>query len=355
MRTKLLLPAVLFLGIAAWTSAAWGSEEAYSNALAWLAKQQRADGSWSFGPPPGTDAKDRPDYGTLTDARNGATALALLPFLNAGQSHKYGKFREVVGKGLKYLMENIKMEGKAGSLEDADGGLYSHAWATLALCDAYAMTHDKGLLEPAQAAINHIAKTQDEKTGGWRFKAGRPCNLALTGWMVMALKGGHLAYLEIPPKTVAAVPKFLDSMQTDKGAKYGYTKPGEHATAVGLLCRAYLGWKHHNPHLKRGVVFVSEQPLGKGDLLRDYCTAMLFSHLRDDGSTKWRQTSRDALLKSQAKTGRETGSWFFRGADRGSRWGGRLYCTVMAAMTLDCCIRDRWPLKSRIEPDDFPL
>ena len=38
----------------------------------------------------------------------------------------------------------------------------------------------------------------------------------------MALKSGHMGYLEVPRNTIAGSMKFLDSVQSDGGAKYGY-------------------------------------------------------------------------------------------------------------------------------------
>jgi len=44
-------------------------------------------------------------------------------------------------------------------------------------------------------------------------------------------------------------------VQTQNGAAYGYLDPGSrpNMTAVGLLCRAYLGWGPKNPAMIAGV------------------------------------------------------------------------------------------------------
>jgi len=65
--------------------------KAVSAALKWLAEHQLPDGSWSFDhtrcPACGGQCRHA---GNLADARLGATALALLPFLGAGQTHREG-------------------------------------------------------------------------------------------------------------------------------------------------------------------------------------------------------------------------------------------------------------------------
>ncbi len=76
----------------------------------------------------------------------------------------------------------------------------------------------------------------------------------------MAVKSASMAYLNVPEMTFRKADYFLDSMQMDGGAKYGYAQQpmrhkrnvrlpffdlGVRATSpIGLLCRMYLGWKH---------------------------------------------------------------------------------------------------------------
>jgi hypothetical protein len=48
---------------------------------------------------------------------------------------------------------------------------------------------------------------------------------------------------------------------------------------------------------------------------------------------------RDYLIDTQSTHGHETGIWFFEGSDHGTGPGGRLYCTALAAMTLEVYYR----------------
>ena len=59
----------------------------------------------------------------------------------------------------------------------------------------------------------------------------------------------------MPRDTIYKVGNYLDTVQTQMGAAYGYTGPGArlNMTAVGLLCRQYLGWGPKNPNLVAGV------------------------------------------------------------------------------------------------------
>jgi hypothetical protein len=55
---------------------------------------------------------------------------------------------------------------------------------------------------------------------------------------------------------------------------------------------------------------------------------------------RWNKVMRDQLVNSQARAGCPAGSWFFGGGGHGSQRGGRLYCTAMAAMTLEVYYRN---------------
>ena len=63
---------------------------------------------------------------------------------------------------------------------------------------------------------------------------------------------------EAVPQKAAA---FLDSVQADEGAAYGYVAPGEGpaTTAVGLLGRVQFGWQRDRPALGRGIAWLSQR------------------------------------------------------------------------------------------------
>ncbi len=109
-----------------------GSEEAVEKALRWLVSVQQRDGGWNF-----DMAQSHPavtNHGTATRARCGATAMALLPFLGAGHTHKEGKYAKVIYRGLEFLMANTNKEYTKGndvSWFEADGSMYSHGLVTM--------------------------------------------------------------------------------------------------------------------------------------------------------------------------------------------------------------------------------
>ncbi len=193
-------------------------------ALEWLANHQLEDGSWSFDHRKGACQGRCGNPGSLGgQACNCATGLALLPFLGAGQTHKKGKYSKNVYRALLYLRTQQKPDG---SFREPGGSMYSHGICSLALCEAYAITEDKSLQRPAQAAIDYIVMAQDRVRGGWRYSPKQPGDTSVTGWQLMALRSAQMASLKVPPQTLAGANNFLDTVQSDGGAQYGYTAPG---------------------------------------------------------------------------------------------------------------------------------
>ncbi|HLA84089.1 MAG TPA: hypothetical protein VJL29_04785 [Thermoguttaceae bacterium] len=324
------------------------SEAAVSAALEWLADHQFADGGWSFAHPLAPQCRGRcgnPCNSRFTSARNAATGMALLPFLGAGQTHQKGKYKKVVRAGLYFLTS--RQDPQTGSLWESGGQMYSHGIASIALCEAYAMTHDRALAGPAQGVINFISFAQDPVGGGWRYNVREPGDTSVVGWQIMALKSGHLAYLVVPPATVKKASNFLDSVQSSSGANYGYLGPGEGpsteaTTAIGLLCRMYLGWKKTEPDLEHGVKWLSRRGPNR-NLYYDYYATQVMRHWEGEPWKKWNAVMRDSLVDSQSRHGHEAGSWFI--TDEGNRMSrnnelaGRLYCTALATMILEVYYR----------------
>lgn len=336
------------------------SEKCVTNALKWLASHQMPDGGWSFNHAlsPGCHGQCR-SPGKLADARNAATGLALLPFLGAGQTHKNSKkYKSTINNGLYYLVNHMRMGPQGGALNEQGGNMYSHGIATIALCEAYAMTHDRSLLAPTRAALNFICNAQDPSGGGWRYVPRQKGDTSVVSWQLMALKSGHMAGLSIPSQTIHKASLFLDSVQADGGAIYGYLEPskGTEATvAIGLLSRMYLGWKKDNPALQRGVQWLSKRGPSANNMYYNYYATQVMRHWEGEEWQTWNRQMRDQLIHTQDKEGHEEGSWFMAGgADYGGLAGGRLYCTAMATMILEVYYRHMPLYRSQSVEDDFP-
>ncbi|MCM2373192.1 prenyltransferase/squalene oxidase repeat-containing protein [Aporhodopirellula aestuarii] len=339
------------------------SEAAVTEALKWISLHQMRDGRWTFAH--NLVCNNACGDGCVekrATAFNGATAMALLPFLGAGQTHKSGDFQEVVRRGLQYLIRSGKPGMKSGlpvlDLSERDGNMYSHGLATIALSEAYAMTEDPTLAAPTQAAINYIVAAQC-RDGGWRydFQDARGGDTSVVGWQIMALKSGYMGHLIVPPQTIQGSMMFLDKVQSNGGAWYGYAKPETKlrpaTTAVGLLCRMYTGWDKNNKALQEGVKGLAKTGVLKNDIYYNYYAAQV---LRQNGGPEWDAFNtklRDWLVETQAQDGGAKGSWHFHSKHVSD--AGRLCVTSFATMILEVYYRHMPLYTEQSAEDDFPL
>ena len=317
------------------------TEDAVDAALKWFIAHQMPDGGWSFDLTqcPSCQGRCKPS-GNKTHAadRCAATAMALLPFLGRGYTHKEGPYKKEILAGINFLA-NLSAQG-GGKAYGQGGSMYSQGLAGIALSECYAMTQDNRLAAPTQAALNFIMEAQDPRGGGWRYGPKQPGDTSAVGWQLMALKSGHMAYLQVNPLTIKKAVEFLNSVQDDDGASYGYTDPGKApgTTAVGLLCRMYLGWKKDHPALQRGLERLAQ--IGPTtDLYYDYYATQVMHHVEGDMWISWNAKMKDLLIKTQAKKDHELGSWYegVQGGPSGA--GGRIYCTSLATMILEVYYR----------------
>lgn len=326
------------------------SEAAVNMALKWLAKHRMGDGGWTFQLTAVPECAGKcGGSGRMVAGRIAATGLALLPFLGAGQTHREGEYRGVVKEGLYYLVRQMKTTPLGGALNEPGGRMYSHGIAAIVLCEAYAMTGDKALHAPAQQAVNFICGAQDPVGGGWRYEPFQPGDTSVVGWQIMALKSALFAQLSVPALVFRRTSAFLDSVQSENGALYGYTFPldvpaaapgdGAATTAIGLLCRMHLGWSKDTPGLRRGIQLLSESGPIPGNMYFNYYATQVLRHWEGPEWKRWNERMRDQLVASQYLKGHERGSWYMTERDVGALVGGRLYCTAMAAMILEVYYR----------------
>lgn len=312
------------------------TEDAVARALAWIAAHQNDDGWWSFDHHQSPQGTSSPNPGKR-ETTTGATGMALLPFLGKGYTHlSDNPYRETVERGLYYLKGQQIITQNGGDLQD--GSMYGHGLATIALCEAYAMTEDPSLRTAAQESLRFIEFAQHSK-GGWRYTPGEPGDTSVFGWQLMGMKSGLLGGLRVSSTTIGMSEHFLDTVQAGDGAYYGYMGPGKGptTTSVGLLCRMYLGWPREDPRLEQGMEFLAERGPSKSDMYFNYYATQVLAHHGGPRWDKWNEELSQHLVNTQSKKTYEAGSWYFQ--DQHAKVGGRLYCTCLATMILEVYYR----------------
>lgn len=323
------------------------TEAAVARGLKFLARHQHPDGHWSlhaYQSKHECDDTCRRGAGAVRNDVAG-TALALLPFLGAGQTHRQGQYTNQVFGGLKWLIEHQKEDGDLRDrrirIEDISQ-MYAHGQAAIVLCEAYALTGDEQLREPAQSALNFILRAQHAE-GGWRYRPGQAGDTSVVGWQLMALRSGQMAYLHVPERTFERAGLYLDRAQRDRvGGRYGY-QPGHHPTpamtAEALLCRQYLGWPRIHPGLKSGVYYLlgNLPRANQANIYYWYYATQVMHHYGGEPWERWNTRMREVLVDMQAQRGHAAGSWTPKGGH--SNRGGRIYMTSLAVCTLEVYYR----------------
>ena len=278
-------------------------EATVHRALEWIAEQQLVDGSWAFNND--LDA-------AANSCRMSATALCILSFRSAGQSHRQGKFKNVIERGRGYLAgEGRWTDDGAVDLSGDAGDMRAHAWTTLALVQLgdYSKDRDPECLRLAQLAVNFAAE-QQVAAGGWRRSPTAGSNMDATGWMLVALMAARRAGLQVDAEIVKRANGFLDSVQSDDGAAYGQSLPGEQplATALGLLGRSHIA-PLENPHHLRGVKQLSERGPDPRDAEYNFVVTLLMCQRGGEFAKNWHKPIREHVVKTQKKQGDNKGSW----------------------------------------------
>lgn len=319
------------------------SEEAVRRALAWLARQQRADGSWSMRGPYTKPA-------TGDELAPAATAMALIAFQGNGNTHKRGQYQKQVDDGINWLIAHQADTGQFVVSEEHDQ-FYTQGLCTIAVCELYGMSGDSWLREPAMRAVDFCVKTQ-AYTGGWRYgmSDGRSlqADLSVTGWIVMGLQSARMAGLNVPADTLEKVGRYLDENSEGlNGSYYAYVSGDSFTpsmTAEGLLCRQYLGWQREDDRLQTGVQYlVAAENLptwdrAKRNVYAWYYATQVTHHMEGKAWTTWNGAMRDLLVKHQESRGKEAGSWDPEG-DRWGSSGGRLFVTCLSVYILEVYYR----------------
>ncbi len=325
------------------------SEKSVEDGIEWLVRHQRADGSWALNyheQCQGTVCSFQP----VMESDTGATGLSLLPLLGAGYIHTVkSRHQDSVRRGINWLVDHQQDDGNLFIGPPGMAWMYSHAIGTMVLCEAYGLSQDPRLKQPAQRAVRFIVDSQDPSTGGWRYSPGQSGDTSVFGWQMFALRSGHGAGIPIRKDILRSCSRYLDSAATDRSrTTYSYLPqrggPSAVMTAEALLSRQLLGWPRKFPPLVKGASQIANDldTSNQRNIYYWYYATQLLHNMKNKDWEKWNLKVREGLIGMQIKDGTcANGSWDpnFPEADVWGQRAGRLFTTSLSILTLEVYYR----------------
>jgi hypothetical protein len=364
--------------------------DAVDHGLRWLAAHQSPDGRWEAarfhqwcdGLP--ADLERRPDGLGKETYDVGVTGIALCAFLTAGFTNRGNHaFAATVSKGLRYLKNVQDAEGCFGPRASAHY-VYDHAWAALAMVQAYGLTESPIFRGSAQKALDFIALARNPYLA-WRYgvKPGEN-DTSTTGVMFLPLavarainedarSRGRDAPLVIDEEAFEGAHRWIEQMTDPDTGRVGYMERGggparpqemlerfppnrsEALTAIGVLVRLLQGeTEMSSPAVAKGLALMSllpprwEPEAGTIDMMYWYYGTQAMHLAGGEHWRRWSAALNGSVLRAQRLDGtycEYRGSW--DPIDPWSPDGGRVYATGLMHMCLSvlCCQDSSFPAR----------
>jgi hypothetical protein len=324
------------------------TEAAVAAALSYLARHQARDGAWDpllTGAGRETYALGQDRQGAGRTATTGITGLALLAFIGAGHTQLQGSYTDTVGRGLAALISRQAADGSLAGPASASEAMYCHGIATLAICEAYALTRDPRLKPAAEAALAYTLRAQHPVTGGWRYRPGDQGDTSQLGWQALALHSGRLADLPVTPAAWRGIHAFLNSVS--RGPARGLAcyrpidGPSRTMTAEALAVRLLLEAPPTPTAIAEAERYLREELPGTtaiDNYYYWYYAALALHGCQSPLWPEWNQAMQKRLLSTQLRTGDpHDGSWPV--SELWGGYGGTVYTTSMGALCLEVYYR----------------
>jgi hypothetical protein len=304
-------------------------QQSLDRGLAYLADQQKPDGSFEGGGP-----------------RLAMTALALMAFLANGHTPDFGRYGHVVRRAADHLVQHVPEDGYIGRVDGSR--MYGQGIITLALAELYGVELDPARRESARKAVARatavILKAQavnkpDQHAGGWRYEPhSTDSDLSLSGWNALALRAAHSSGAsEVPAENVRRATDYVIKCFHRERGGFSYQagqNPNPGVTGVAVL-NLYLMDAADRAEAQRGAQFLLDNAVNEntrfGYYAFYYTTQAAFQVGRQVWSGVWKRNS-ERLLALQM----DDGGW---PQSSSSEEPGRTYATSMAVLALSVPMR----------------
>ena len=172
--------------------------EAADRALAWLARTQNPDGSWTGSV--GFKLNQNYEVERSDQPHVGVTALAGMAFLAGGHLPDRGRFGATISRATDYVLACV--DPNSGFIQRNGTRMYSHAFATLYLAEVVGMTRREGLRQSLQRSVDLIVDSQND-FGSWRYQPfAVESDMSITVCQLMALRAARNIGIKVPKSTI---------------------------------------------------------------------------------------------------------------------------------------------------------
>jgi len=200
-------------------------------------------------------------------------------------------------------------------------------------------------------AVTFTIGQQDPRSGGWRYKLPQEGDVSMFGWQMMSLKSAEIAGVTFPAAVTERMNRFLNSVrQGEHGGLFGYKRNVRQngkdlepvtptMTAEALFCQQMLGYPRETKSSVESIAYLMRNPPRVTDLNFYYWYYGTLAVYQYGGRAweDWNPAVRDVLISLQVNEGPNAGSWDPN--DKWGRFGGRLYSTALATLTLEVYYR----------------
>ena len=311
------------------------TEKAVLNALRWLKREQKNDGSWDG------------------HSRAAVTALATLTFLAHGETpSSTNGFETTVKNAIQWLCNN---QEESGHFKNRDPHDYAHPICTYALCEAYTMTKIPEIKSAAGKALKIILDGQ-HPTGGWDYNCQQSerNDTSYMGWCVQALKAAHMAGIGAPDETKKAMRSAILALKrnSNNAGWFGYVNNQPAHTGLsgaGILSLQLMG-SIADREVKNGIDWCTknlsfdwDKPEQPRPLYVWYYLTQAYFH---EGGRNWNNwnslfsktlAGKQNIIRGASADGKDIGFWETPGPSE--KEYGRVYDTTLCALMLQVYYR----------------
>lgn len=309
---------------------------ALQRGLTWLATQQSLSEDGAFAAAGGRQNVPVP-----------VAALAALAFMAAGSAPDRGPHGANVGRAVDYLLARVDLVpgsptlGYISSEGDGQSRMHGHAFATIALAQAWSMsastTRGRRVGEALAAAVGLMQRSQGLE-GGWMYEPRRTIEHenSVTVVIVQALRAARDAGVAVDAEVIARAVAYIRRCQLDDGSFRYSLGSGETSvalTAAGLTTLNSAG-VYEGPEIDRAIEALwrrlglreddPDQPARFPYYERFYLAQALWQHADLRLYERWVALELERVLAAQA----EDGSW--SDAQFGSCYATAMNCLFLA-------------------------